>query len=166
LARKPQGENVEAIEGLGFLNPISESSGIGSKTPDYKKRKHKGMTKQGKPSQLSVSSGFKDRSYLFFLAGAFFFAGALFFAGAFFFTTAFLFAGAFFFAGALFLGAAFFLGLAFSAALAFFSCASKVFALAFVAVSSLLSFANFFFACPNLNWICLAVAILSPFLSI
>ena len=44
----------------------------------------------------------------------------------------------------------FFLGFAFVAALALFSAASNFLMLAFVAVTSLLSFDNFFFACPSL----------------
>jgi len=53
---------------------------------------------------------------------------------------------------------------AFGAALAFLSAAANFFILFLIAVASLLTFASFLFACPILYWICLAVAILSPFL--
>jgi hypothetical protein len=62
-----------------------------------------------------------------------------------FWSKGYLFFAAFFLAG-LFLA----LGLAFSEALAFFSWASKPFILFFAAATSLLSFVNFFFACPIL----------------
>ncbi len=118
--------------------------------------KKKGLTKQGPalPVTLSDLSPGVRKIYLFFFLRVTFFLAAFFLFGAAFFLAAFFLFGAAFF----------FFGFFFAATLAFFNWPSNFLMLFLAPATSLLSLANFFFACPSLYWICLTVAIISPFL--
>jgi hypothetical protein len=121
-------------------------------------KKKKGLPKQGLALPVSISDlspGVRKIYLFFFLRGAFFLAAFLLFGAAFFFLAAFF---------LLFGAAFFFFGFFFAAALAVFNWPSNFLALFLAAATALLSLANFFFACPSLYWICLTVAIISPFL--